>query len=83
MQLLTANFNMLTSSKLLCTQEETNYQFQCTNHVYFSYFKNDGNASFVVGILKAMPSTFFTIGSNIDIPGTPYMIINCEIDIDA
>ena len=62
MQSLTANFNMLMSSNLLCTQEETNYRFQCTNHVYFSYFKNDGNASFVAGILKAMPSTFMLSG---------------------
>ena len=38
---------------------------------------------FVVGILKAMPSTFILSGVNTKVPGTPYMIINCEIDTDA
>jgi hypothetical protein len=83
MQSQTANFNMLTSSKLLCTQEETNYRYQCTNRVYFSYLNNDGNTSFCCWDTKSDAFYVHIIGSNIDVPGTPYMIINCEIDIDA
>ena len=83
MQSLTANFNMQTSSKLLCTQEETNYRYRCTNRVYFSYLNNDGNASICCWDIKSDAFYVHTIGSNTEVSGTPYIIKNCEIDIDA
>ena len=52
------------------------------SRVYFSYLSRM-EASFCFWDTESDAFYTHTIGSDKEVPGTPYIIKNCEIDIDA